>query len=305
MIQGSIVALITPMQKDGKIDFSALKKLLKWHLELGTDGLVLCGTTGEGHLIDTQEKLLIFETAKKVIGNKIPLIAATGTCSTKESVFLTQEAKRLQMDACLAIVPYYVRPSLDGCFAHFAQIATASLPIILYHHPKRTGIKLSKHDLERILTIPGIVGIKDATDDLSLSMNLAQKIPHFSGNDLLTLPQFSVGFIGSISVIGNLFPKQWKEYIHLALAHRLEEARRLFFHLRRFCEILNLETNPICIKYAMSLVGKCLPYYRLPLCLPREENKRIIAELFESELHPRLLDEFSNQTSPASLMGSS
>lgn len=302
MIQGSIVALITPLQKDNQIDILALEKLLEWHLQEGTDGLVLCGSTGEGNLLETEEKLLVFETAKKVVGNNIPLVAATGTSSTKESVFLTSEAKRMKMDACLAVVPPYLRPSADGCFQHFLQIAEVGLPFILYHHPQRTGIKLGQCDLERIFTIPGMLGIKDAADDLNFSMDLAQKIPHFSGNDLLTLPQFSIGFAGSISIIGNLFPKEWKKYIELALAHRMEEARLAFFQLQKFCKAMNLETNPQCIKYAMSLMGKCLPYYRLPLCLPTDENRSIIKGLLESKLQPGLLDEFCDQSGPACLV---
>lgn len=301
MIKGSIVALITPFQRDGRIDFPVLKELVKWHLEQGTDGLVLCGTTGEGNSLEQEEKLLIFETAKQLAGGKMSLIASTGTGSTKESVFLTKEAKKLEMDACIAIVPYYVRPSPEGCFEHFKHIASIGLPTILYHHPGRTGTRLSCGDLERIFTLPEMIGIKDAAGDLNFSMDLAGKIPHFSGDDTLALPQFSIGFAGSISIMGNIFPKEWKAFVDLALDGKFLDARSAFFSLHRYCKAMVLESNPQCVKYALSLLKRCQPHLRLPLCLPKKENRVIIEELF----HARLLDELSDQSCPASLVRSS
>lgn len=281
---GSFVALVTPFTKDNQIDIPALEYLLDWQLKQGSDGLVLCGTTGEGNLLTREEKLLIFQTAKQIIGEKIPLIAATGSNNTQESVLLTKEAKKRGIDGCLAIVPYYVRPSFEGCYRHFSAITSVGLPTIVYHHPKRTGVRLTSKELMQICTLPNIAGIKDACGDLYAAMQL-REIPHFSGDDLLSLAQFSIGFVGSISVIGNLIPNQWKTFVDWALEGNLKKARETFFNLYQYCQAMTLETNPQCIKYALSLFNKCQPYFRLPLCLPRKENQREIERVLAPALN--------------------
>jgi len=193
MIEGSIVALITPFDEGGRVDFTALEKLIAWHIEEGTDGLVLCGSTGEGSSLSIEEKRAIFETAVKSGKGKITLIAGTGSNQTQESVALTQEAKNIGVDACLAIVPYYLRPTPEGCYRHFAEIAEADLPMIVYHHPGRTGIKLSADALAHICEIPQVIGIKEASGDLSLALEILRKTnkPLFSGDDTLALLNLS------------------------------------------------------------------------------------------------------------------
>jgi len=279
MFKGSIVALITPFDETGKIDFFALKGLLHWHLEEGTDGLVLCGTTGEGSALSKEEKLLIFQMAREIAGGKIPLIASTGNNVTHESVFLTQEAKKMGLDGCLTIVPYYSKPTPEGCFQHFAEISKVGLPMIVYHHPGRTGIKLQAKELKRICEIHSVIGIKDATGDLNLAMELIDTVPLFSGDDLLALPQFSIGFTGSITITGNVIPKEWKVFVDLALKGDFLAARKAFSSLYDLCQSLVLETNPQCVKYAVSLLEKCQPYMRLPLIPPKEENQSRIQEI--------------------------
>ena len=278
MLRGSIVALITPFDERGKIDIPALEKLIHWHLESGTDGLVLCGSTGEGSALSKEEKLLVFQTAKKIAGGKIPLIAATGTNVTEESVLLTGEVKKIGMDACLVIVPYYSRPTPEGCLLHFAEIAKVGLPMLVYHHPGRTGIKLDAEELSPICKLPGVIGVKDATGDLNLAMQLVKEIPLFSGDDTLALAQFSLGFTGSISIVGNVIPKEWKAFVDLALKGDFIEARKAFFALHDLCLAMVLETNPQCVKYAVSLLDRCRPKMRLPLIEPSEENQRKVKE---------------------------
>lgn len=282
IIKGSIVALVTPFNALGAIDVECLKDLMYWHLEMGTEGLVLCGSTGEGNSLSKEEKLLVFETAYRIAKGKVSLIAATGSSNTKESVTLTKEAKEIGMDACLVVVPYYLRPTKEGCYQHFAAIAHVGLPMILYHHPGRTGVKLSSKDLQTICNLPNVIGIKDASGDISLAMELVQEIPHFSGDDSLTLAHISIGFTGAISVIGNIFPKEWKGVIDLALQGNIIKARCAFFQLYAYCQALALETNPQCVKYALSILGKCNPILRLPLLLPREENQEKIKRLLKN-----------------------
>lgn len=276
--RGSYVALITPFDHGGKVDIPTLEGLLYWHLEAKTDGLVLCGSTGEGATLSSQEKLLIFQTAKKIVGEKIPLIGATTTNVTEESVFLTEKAKKIGIDASLAIIPYYLCPTPDGCLKHFEEIAKVGLPLIVYHHPGRTGIKLSAKELLAICNTSNVVGIKDATKDLHLAMELVNQVPLFSGDDCLALAQFSIGFKASISIIGNVVPKEWKNFVDLSLQGNFECARDIFFSLYPLIQAMTLETNPQCVKYALSLLNQCLPKMRLPLIEPKEENQNTISQ---------------------------
>ncbi|MDN3506085.1 MAG: 4-hydroxy-tetrahydrodipicolinate synthase [Simkaniaceae bacterium] len=266
MLKGSIVALITPFDEFGNLDLIALEKLLAFHKESKTEGLVLCGSTGEGSTLTKDEKLLIFQRAKKILGGKIPLIAATGTQSTRESVDLTLEAKKIGMDGVMAIVPYYVRPTPAGCLAHFQEIAKVGLPMVVYHHPGRTGTKLSARELSPIIEIPEVIALKDATADFALAGELVDQIPHFSGDDSLLLPQLALGFAGSISIVGNIIPREWKEFI-------LAGTKEQFFAHKKLIDALNLETNPQCVKYAVSLLGLCRSTMRLPLLEPTLENQ--------------------------------
>jgi 4-hydroxy-tetrahydrodipicolinate synthase len=282
MLKGSIVALITPFDQKGAIDIPALEKLLFWHLESGTEGLVLCGSTGEGTSLSSSEKFLIFQTAKRIVGGKIPLVAATGTNVTAESAFLTKEAKRIGMDGCIAIVPYYLRPTPEGCIAHFAEIANVGLPLLIYHHPGRTGTKLDTETLLSLCEFSEVMGIKDATGDLNQVMDIIDQVPLFSGDDSLALAQFSIGFTGSISIVGNVIPKEWKHFVDLALQGNFIEARKLFYTLRPLIQAMVLETNPQCVKYALHVMDRCLPQMRLPLVEPREKSKNLLKELVQT-----------------------
>ena len=266
----SIVALVTPFDDKGEVDLPSLESLIRWHIEEGTDGLVLCGTTGEGSLLSAEEKCGIFQKAVEVGKGNIQLIAGTGTNQTQESVALTKEAKRIGMDSCLTIVPYYLRPTPEGCYRHFLEIAKVDLPMILYHHPGRTGVKLTSDAISRICEIPQVVGVKEASGDLNLATEILEKtdVTFYSGDDSLALEHFSIGAKGIISVVGNVIPRQWKEFVKLALHGKGREA---FLELYPLCQAMVLETNPQCIKYAVSLLGKCSSKVRLPLIEPQEE----------------------------------
>lgn len=283
MFTGSYVALITPFTAEGKVDFQNLERLLLWHLEEGTQGLILCGSTGEGATLSEEEKCQIFSLGVKVLNGKIPLFAFTGSNDTKKSIQLTQKAKSLGVDGCILIVPYYNRPTEEGCFEHFKAIAEIDLPLILYHHPGRCGIKLSADTLLRICTIPQIIAIKDSSEDLSLAYELLTRgsKPLFSGDDYMILAHIFSGFTGSISIIGNIIPRQWKELLDLAIQGNTKEARAKFLQLYPLCKAMFFETNPQCVKYAAHLLGKCTAKMRLPLVEPRRETKNAIEETLE------------------------
>lgn len=283
MLKGSFVALITPFTDTGEVDFEALEKLLEWHLEEKTQGLILCGSTGEDATLSEEEKCAIFALGVKVLKEKITLIAYSGSNDTKKTVQLTKKAKSIGVDGSIIIIPYCNRPTEEGCFEHFKEIATVGLPMILYHHPGRSGIKLSAKGLLNICSIPQVVGVKDCSEDFSLANELAQNCTKslFSGDDNLALAHLACGFNGVISVVGNIVPRKWREFVHLALNDNISEARQRFSELYPLCKAMTLETNPQCVKYAAHLLGKCSSKMRLPLIEPRLETRKKIEEALE------------------------
>ncbi len=284
MFQGSIVALVTPFLENGAFDESAFRELVAWQVEEGTDAIVICGTTGEAPTLSQEEQLLTFQIAVEVAKGRTPILAGTGSYDTREAVRMTQEAKDLGVDGCLVVVPYYNRPTAEGCVAHFQEVAQVGLPLIVYHHPARTGLKLSAKTLAEISHIPGVVGIKEGPGDVDLVMELTRltKIPVFSGDDLMTIPVMSLGGAGSISVVGNLIPRAWKELTSHCAQGNFKEALEIFQRYYPLCRALFAEVNPQCVKYALSLLGKCEPHLRLPLLQPREETKQQIRLAMES-----------------------
>jgi len=282
MFTGSIVALITPFDEKGEVDFTAFEELVERQVDAGTDGLVLCGSTGEGALLSEREKLQVFQRGVEVSYGRIPIIANTGVCATRESVELTQKAKELGVDGAIAIVPYYCKPSEEGCFAHFSLIAEVGLPLIVYHHPARTGLKLSKEGLVRMGTIPGVVGIKEGSGDLEFAKEALalSTVPFLSSDDPMANEQLAAGFAGSISIIGNLVPREWSEFV---------KTKKGFEGLFPLCESLCLETNPQGVKYGASVLGLCSSKMRLPLMEPTKATQAVIKR--ELEKVARLVDQ--------------
>ncbi len=276
MFTGSIVALVTPFTEHGEIDFPSVDALIEWHIAEGTNAIVLCGTTGESPTLHAEEKEALFKRAARQARGRISLIAGTGTHSTSMSVALTKMAKKEQMDAAIVVVPYYNRPTPEGCIRHYQEISKVELPLIVYHHPGRTGVWLSTETLASIASLPGVVGIKEASGNIEFAEKLIKstEVPVFCGDDVLTPAMMQKGARGSISIVANLVPKEWKE----VCAADVPTAHALYDELRLLCEAMVLETNPQCVKYALSLMGKCTPRLRLPLIEPREENKARIRE---------------------------
>lgn len=279
-MQGSIVALITPFDAKGNIDWKSLEKLLLWHIEEGTDGIVSFGTTGEGINLSTSEKKKILSFAIDVTQKKLPIIANTGSASTRESVQLTEAMLKLGAQGCLAVTPYYNKPTQQGCIYHYEEIAKVGLPVIVYNNPARVGVKLELATIVQIAQIPGIYGYKDSTADLHLIRSIKEACPIsiFSGDDDLTYATMKMGAAGAISVIGNLFPGKWKALIS-------SQDETIHNELMPIIKALFLETNPQGVKFAMSQLGLCKPYLRLPLIMPRIETQdRILKVISEAQI---------------------
>ncbi|HRK96607.1 MAG TPA: 4-hydroxy-tetrahydrodipicolinate synthase [Rhodospirillales bacterium] len=269
MFKGSIVALITPFREES-FDEAAYRSLIEWHLEQGTDGFVACGTTGESPVLSHDEHRHVVETCVAAAGGRAPVIAGTGSNSTAEAVALTQHAEKAGADAVLVVTPYYNKPGQEGLYLHFKAIHDASaVPIIIYNIPGRCVIDMSVETMARLAELPRIIGVKDATADLNRPIRTRAAIGsdfcQLSGEDATALPFLAAGGHGCISVSANVAPaacaqmqKAWRDG-DVAAASRISDQLSTL-HAAMFCE-----SNPIPVKYAASLLGKCAPDVRLPL----------------------------------------
>jgi 4-hydroxy-tetrahydrodipicolinate synthase len=281
-ILGSIVAIVTPMQEDGALDFDALRHLLDWHVDQGTHGIVIVGTSGESPTVNVEEHCELIRVAVEHINGRIPVIAGTGGNSTREAVELTEFAKQVGADASLQVVPYYNKPTQDGIYAHFKTIAEKiDLPVILYNVPGRTVADMSNATILRLAQVPGINGLKDATGNLErVSALIAglkeQKSNHFavySGDDLTAIFLMLMGGHGNISVTANVAPKMMSSLCEAAVTGDLVQARELQFKLLKLHQMMFVEPNPIPVKWALHEMGVIDKGIRLPLT-PLTENLR-------------------------------
>lgn len=281
---GSYVAIITPFTDTLDVDEKALRNLVSWHIENKTDGLVCVGTTGEGINLSFQERLQVMRICVDEAKGRIPIVAGTTTASTMDSVYLTLEAKKVGIDAALAIVPYYNRPTDEGCFLHFLEIAQVGLDMIVYENPARTAKSLLPATFKRLESIPQIKAIKAScgTVENFIKLKQATSLPLFAGDDPITLDSLKEGAVGSVSVIGNLIPKQWSEMIHKCIENELGNGLLIFQKYKKLVETLGLETNPQMVKYGVYLLNKCKLFYRLPLIEPSIEHQKSLDNvLFE------------------------
>ncbi len=270
MIQGSIVAIVTPMSPDGEIDYPAFDQLIDWHISSGTDAIVVAGTTGESPTITAQEHCdLISHCVKKVAG-RIPVVAGTGSNSTREAIFFTEAAKESGADACLIVVPYYNKPSQEGLYQHFKKIAeSVDIPQILYNVPSRTGCDLQAQTVSRLADIPNIVGIKEASGDLDRCRELltlcGNRISILSGDDATARQLMLAGGKGNISVTANLVPGQMHDMCKRAIAGDAVGAEAIDTPLAGLHSRLFVEGNPVPVKWAMTQMGLIQSGIRLPL----------------------------------------
>lgn len=282
MFTGSIVAMVTPFLESGEIDFESVRKLVATHLLEGTDGLVVGGTTGEGPTLEEEEfsKLLAFVI--KEVNGKIPVIAGTGSNSTKKTVYLTKLAKEIGARGALVIVPYYNKPTDEGVIAHFAEVNKVMLPLIVYHHPGRCGIELDSETLIKLLKYEFVVGLKDCSKNKSALRHVLEKVPDaiiLSGDDESSIEMIQRGAKGVISVMGNLLPSYWKNIIDNALLGNFLEAEKQYAVIKALVWAISLEVNPQGIKYALFEEGLCKNVLRLPLIPVRKETEE---EIYES-----------------------
>jgi 4-hydroxy-tetrahydrodipicolinate synthase len=285
MFKGTVVALVTPLTAEDEVDYRALHELIEWHIESGTDGIVLCGTTGEAPTLSDIEQMTIFKEGVLASKGRIPIIAGTGSYDTRCCIEMTTAAKKARADGALIVVPYYNRPTPEGCFQHYKEVSKVGLPMIIYHHPGRIGIKLPIHALLRIAELPSIAAIKDSTADLDYVIELMQQspVPVLTGDDTLTVPVLAAGGVGVVSIVANLIPRQWKQLTALLLKEQIKEARDLFNHYFSLAKAMTIETNPQCVKFALGAIGKCSSKLRLPLVEPLDQTKQqIITELVKA-----------------------
>ena len=280
LFTGCATALITPF-RGGRIDKSAYLRLLQEQIEGGVDALVVAGTTGESPtLTDDEKKWLFTITVEEVVtsGRQIPVIAGTGSNNTRRAVELSRMAADCGVDGLLVVTPYYNKASEDGLIAHYEAITAATtLPVIAYHVPSRTGCKMSPAACKKLASLPRIVGLKDATGDLSFTARVASlcgdSLPLYSGNDDLTLPILSLGGAGVISVVSNLCPEAMTRLCRLWREGKTAEAKALQLSLIPLCDALFCEVNPIPVKAAMEMLGMYTAEVRLPLS-PADEGVR-------------------------------
>lgn len=270
MLQGSLVAIVTPMLEDGSLDIPSLKALIEFHIKQGTDGIVIVGTTGESPTVDFDEHCLLIQTAVEQVNGRIPVIAGTGANSTAEAIVLTKKAKALGADACLLVAPYYNKPTQEGLYQHFLAVADAvQIPQILYNVPGRTGCDISNDTTLRLAAHPNIVGIKDATGGLERGTDLLLRAPKdfavYSGDDATSLPLMLMGAKGVISVTANVAPKLMHEMCVAALSGQIEKARMLNAKLFALHQKLFVEANPIPVKWVLQQMQLIKTGIRLPL----------------------------------------
>ncbi|WP_119048121.1 4-hydroxy-tetrahydrodipicolinate synthase [Acinetobacter pittii] len=269
-IQGSIVAIVTPMLKDGGVDWKGLEKLVEWHIEQGTNSIVAVGTTGEASTLSMEEHTQVIKEIIRVANKRIPIIAGTGANSTREAIELTKAAKELGADAALLVTPYYNKPTQEGLYQHYKAIAEAvELPLILYNVPGRTGVDLSNDTAVRLAEISNIVGIKDATGDVPRGKALIEalngKMAVYSGDDETAWELMLLGADGNISVTANIAPKAMSEVCAVAIAKDEQQAKTLNNKIANLHNILFCESNPIPVKWALHEMRLIDTGIRLPL----------------------------------------
>lgn len=282
LIYGSIPALVTPMNADGSIAWQSYTDLIEWHIQEGTHAICVVGTTGESPTVSVNEHCKLIDLAVQVVNKRIPVIAGSGGNSTAEAIDLTRSAKQSGADASLQVVPYYNKPTQEGLFQHFKAISeTIALPIILYNVPGRTVADMHNDTIIRLAQLPGIIGIKDATGDLSRGIALINAAPSgfnvLSGDDPTAAALILMGGKGNISVSANVAPKLMSQLCEAALAGDIIKTRALHAQSLPLHQKLFIEANPIPVKWALNYMKKIPNGIRLPLT-PLSELAQIVVK---------------------------
>ncbi len=283
MITGSLVALITPFYEDGRVDYNKIEELVEWHIASESDALVVLGTTGEAPALTEEEKDRIALTAIRAARHRIPVIIGSGSNNTQEAKEQSLRYESMGADGLLVITPYYNKTNKAGMLCHFYEIANAvNIPIILYNVPGRTGCCLSCDAVKELSRHRNIIGIKEASGDISYVSKIAQYINNdftiYSGNDDMIIPILSLGGAGVISVLANILPRETHAMVKAFLDGDVTTARNLLLHYLEFINALFIETNPIPIKEAMNRAGFCVGGYRLPLYEMEDTTKTCLMD---------------------------
>ena len=269
-LSGCITALITPF-KNGEIDYDAYGKLIDFQISSGVNGIVVLGTTGESATVEETERRELISFARQKINGRVPMLVGTGSNSTKRTVAFTEDAEKYGADGILTVTPYYNKATVKGLTEHYRTVASStSLPVILYNVPARTGVNMTSATLKGLLDVPNIVGVKEASgsveNTLSILSELKDRFLVYSGCDELTIPLMSVGAKGVISACANVIPQKMAEMCGDFMEGRVEKSGRTQAEIYPFIKEMFAEVNPIPVKTALYLMGKCENEFRLPMC---------------------------------------
>ncbi len=284
--EGAYTALVTPFTKSKEIDEPALRELVDFQISEGISGLVPVGTTGESPTLDIEENIRVVEVVVEQANGRVPVIAGTGSNSTKEAIEMTKLAAEIGANASLQVAPYYNKPTSEGFYGHFSAIADAvDIPLVIYNIPSRTGKNIDNATMLRIATIPTVCAVKEASGDMQQVTDLIARKPAsldiLSGDDNLTLPIIALGGKGVISVASNLIPKEMEELAKAAVAGEMEKAREIHYRLLPFFQAIFFETNPIPIKAALANDGRIEESYRLPMCPMSEHLRKALIDVIK------------------------
>lgn len=287
MFRGIYTALVTPFLEDGSLDLKAYEDLIEFQIKNGVNGIVACASTGEGATLDSPEYGLLFTTAVKVANGRVPIIAGASSNNTKRAVELSEIAKKAGANALLHTNPYYNKPTLSGLIAHFGAIAKAvDLPIIIYNVPGRTAANMTAETTLAIAkAVPFVIGIKEASGNISQIMDIINGAPSYfsilSGDDSLTLPLMSLGADGVICTASNEIPGQFSDMVKAALDGDFDKASKLHFEWLDLMNVNFIESNPIVVKTALSMMGKITEVFRLPLTPMEDKNRAVLKEVLK------------------------
>lgn len=284
--RGSTVALITPFQKDGSIDRKRLRELAEWQIEEGTDVILVNGTTGESPTLSPAEQIETAEIVVDQAAGRLPVLGGAGSNSSRLAAELARAAEKAGVDGILSVAPYYNKPTQEGFFRHFQHVAAAtSLPVVLYNVPGRTASNLSAQTTLRLAEIDNVVGVKEASGNLSQVMEILRLRPDgflvLSGDDAWALPLIALGADGVVSVVANQAPGAFRELVRAALEGDWDRARELHYRLLELMELNFVESNPIPVKTALAMMGRIEEVFRLPLVEMSEANREKLKNAME------------------------
>lgn len=286
-LRGSIAPVVTPFHKDGSLDLNTLTNLIDWHIESGSHGISVTGTTGEPSSLTLEERVQVMETAMKAVNGRVPFVPGTGSTNHEETLYLTKKAEELGVDAAMVIVPYYNKPSQHALYKHFKAVAdSVTIPIIIYNIPGRTATNLEVKTLARLSRdCPNIIGVKESNKDFEhinrVLLECGRDFLLYSGIELLCYPMLAIGGAGYISATANVAPKQVAEVYEAWIAGDIKRAQDLHYDLMPLNDVLFKDTNPSPLKAALGMIGRAEPVLRLPMDLPTQELQDEIREVLK------------------------